>query len=154
MKAVNALRYVVVMALVFTSSAALAIDAKVYPGNSCIATGDFAAEAEGYVNGLWNTGTHDLFVKCLVVRENITNTTGTESAKISVASNGTDLLQCGLWVHDHEGNFVANHFDSTTSATVTILDVDVNSSVANANYSISCNLPPGAWIYSYKIKEP
>jgi hypothetical protein len=142
------LHYAIAMALLVYSTMAMAADPKTYPGNTCVATGDFAEEAEGYVNGLWNRGSHNLFIKCLVVRDNVHNTTGTESAKISVASNGTDILECALWVHDHEGTFVDVHYGSTTNNTPTTLDVDVNTSVANGNYSISCNLPAGGWIYS------
>jgi hypothetical protein len=154
MNAVNVLKCFIALALVFYSGVAIARDAKVYPGNSCIATGAYAEEAEGFVNGLWNRGTHDLLVKCPVVRDNVTNTTGTDSAMISVESNGTDILECRLWVHDKDGNFVTSQADSTTNNAPTVLDIDVNLSEVNANYSISCNLPPTSWIYSYRIVEP
>jgi hypothetical protein len=150
----SVLKYVGALAFVFFSSVALAQTERIYPGNTCIATGAYAEEAEGYVNGLWNRGTHDLNVKCPVVRTNITNTTGTNSAKISVESNGTDFLECRLWVHDKDGVFVDSHADSTTNNAPTVLDIDVNLSQTGANYSISCNLPPSGWIYSYKIVEP
>ncbi len=129
-------------------------DAKTFHGSECQPYyGSQSGDFNYYTNRIYNTGSSGRWVTCPVVRDNTTNTSGTLGTEIYVSNIAGQTLSCTLYSYDSHGVWVASNYKSTTAGGKQTLFPDVNSSKNMGNYSLSCYLPKGASIYSYKVKE-
>lgn len=150
--------YLITLSLVLLSSSVTATDQKIYSGSMCQAR--VHSEDVESLNrssfGLANSSyTHAIAVTCPIVRDNTLNTNGTRFAQVRVLNRRGGNFPCYLSSLTRDGGFIERGVDVTVGASITpvVLNVDVNSSAALGYYTISCDLPPRAYILNYLIDE-
>lgn len=142
------------LAGVFASTTAFAVDVKTYPGLSCQeVTGSQATDFSRYSPYIRNNATSSRLVVCPIVRDNSTTLIGTAAAYTNVrVYNAGGTLWCYLDSSSPTG-LVNWDFKSTTTVGYVTLPNDLNVSVADGYFNLYCSLPPSSRINGYKIGD-
>ena len=128
-------------------------DVKIFPGVSCRAQNPQSSIAL-YANAIHNNGAGVARVFCPIVRDNHTNLNGVIAGAVKFQSFDDAAIECTLYSYDQYGNEKDSETISKISnAPVFIVFQNVGTSEGNGFYTFSCELPPGAVIYSYTIHE-
>lgn len=154
-------------------------DAKTYPGLGCqAADGDqevdlnHSAVSSWFLQlpplpailkgGTWNESAAARKVTCPIVRDNISNATGTFGAaaganvgvNVWVNNQGAaNALSCTLYSNNQWGVAVASN-TAASAVGQQQLNLDVNASIAGTgHYSLQCTLPPQSSVFSYRVYE-
>lgn len=143
----------VALALLSVTGTGHAADPKVYTGAECVpAFGQQAVDLPKTVGAITNLSADERFIVCPIVRDNVFNLNGTKSALVNVYTPGATLT-CDLFSMDQFAVVVASRTASTSGAGNQTLNVDVNASASKGMYGISCGLPEGGQVFSYRITE-
>lgn len=146
------------LASAVTAPAAFA-DEKVYPGAQCRPYYSFAEGTNNADNvAIWNKNPLEgdgLYVVCPIVRDNISNTNGTRSARIAIYNTRVFRgdVGCTLWSSDRFGQGIDAKAVYAKYKGYEELEVDVNTSVLGGTYALTCYLPPESAILSYRVDE-
>ena len=134
-------------------------DEKVMPGSACQATiGSQAGELNHYAPYLKNFADSAVSVTCPIVRDNTTNLTGTWSAAVTGYNPG-GVVFCTLYSYDEFGAFLDLSAAAVAAVGNFALVLDMPPvgplavSAIDSYYSVLCNLPAGAQLYSYRWAE-
>lgn len=129
-------------------------DSKTFHGSECQALeGSHVSDFNYYANRVYNIGSDTSTITCPIVRDNTTNTNGTYGTEIYVNNVAGQKLSCKLYSYSSHGVLVESSYKSTTAGGNQTLYPNVNLSKNMGNYSLVCELPKGASLYSYKVKE-
>ena len=129
-------------------------DNKTMPGNACEAMyGSQSGVLNHYTWGLYNTANGYVRVSCPIVRDNTSNGNGTWSANVYGFNPGGNFA-CSLYSYSTHGALQQVASANTAAAGNITLSLDVNNSSFNGFYTIYCNLPANARLYSYRWAEP
>lgn len=138
-------------------------DMKTYNGNQCEAYHHWDipnVQNQGIVQSapIVGAGTHisgslPAWVLCPIVRDNTTNIDGTLGVDVYIKNVAGQSYQCQLVSVRPNGTTVDSNTKSTTTAGEQTLVLDVNGSVNGGSYTLFCNLPSGAWLFSYRVRE-
>lgn len=141
------------IALLSAASVAQAGGWQHYGGSQCqpVLAAD-SANLATTTTGVRNLGSQTLYVTCPVIRQQLFSTNGVQQAYVTVKSNGSGTLSCTL-VNLSSLDYAYSATASTTSATVTSLNVKLTQSNSSGHYAISCALPPNGRVSNYWIKE-
>ena len=91
---------------------------------------------------------------CPVVRDNTENTDGTAGALVHVFNVANRNLTCTLYSLDPFGVIIDSDSSTTGSSGNQTLYLDVDLSVLGGFYGITCDIPSGAGVHSYEVREP
>ncbi len=146
-----------ILALAAGTQPALAGDRKTYPGNACLPFNETTAsdiERDGSsVKNLSANNTRIVF--CPVVRDNTTNSDGTEDIEVFGYNDRSLTFSCVFWATTAgTGSVVAS---STQSVSVPgdfkLVLPGVTKSSSGGYYYLTCNIPPFSKIYGYIVPE-
>ena len=137
-----------------TAQVIIPFDAKVHHSSECQPTSHgFSSSLVYDPRGLLNNGGSLVGVTCPIVRDNATNTTGTNYVEIAVTNVAPQQLACILYSHDTHDVLVAQSTASTVAGGKRTLRMYVTNGVLIGHYSLKCGLPSGAKLHSYTVKE-
>lgn len=148
----------VLSALAFFSPISHADDVMTFPGSICHASdpsqaGKIIRSVAGVQN---NSSTGAVTVNCPLVRDNHSNTTGTDVVRVYVyrSASATSSLQCTLSSRTNDGGSVGSHTLTFSGTGNSILNLDVSSSTLGGYYVVSCSLPQFSAVRSIYMDEP
>ncbi|MCB9600670.1 MAG: hypothetical protein H6722_07720 [Sandaracinus sp.] len=146
--------------VVLSSDLAIAAD-PTYPGFQCMPSpsGGTDPDISYSVSSLWNTHpTYPRPVYCPVLRQNVMNTNGVDSAFVRVYDASPDYgFSCTLYAYSTTGAVLESESAITGTAftgATTLYFEGLSSSSVGGHFGIYCSVPPGySRIYSYRVKE-
>ena len=141
--------------LVLTALATSADATRIFAGAECQLQdpSQVAATPEYGFGTIENSSTITLNVICPVVRDNTSNTNGTQNFTVRVVSNGNDDVICTSYSTDEDGQLIDNVTATTDSNVPETLNIDLSLSADKGTYSMRCVLPPGSMIINYRVNE-
>ena len=129
-------------------------DNKTMPGNACQTMyGSQAGVINHYAAFLHNTANGYVRVTCPIVRDNTNNSNGTWSVNVYGFNPGGNYA-CSLYSYSTHGALQQVNSAGAAAAGNITLSLDVNNSSFNGFYTLYCNLPGNARLYSYRWAEP
>ncbi|MCQ8105452.1 hypothetical protein NP590_15165 [Methylomonas sp. SURF-2] len=146
----------VLFILIGLQSARAAGEFGFYSGSNCKAVnGADTSSFRTDTVGIWYTSntSGNKSVLCPITRQNPLNNNGTQSVAIKVRSSGGDALTCTSQALDANSNLVASKTASTTSSSVTSLNLTLDKGGVFGTYVIFCNLPPHGSVWNYTVIE-
>lgn len=103
-----------------------------------------------------NSFTNSRWVSCPITRHNTTNVDGTQHVYARVLRGTTTGLQlsCFLRSYSSLGTLLDTDSQYISSSTATSILLDVDTGGSAGYYTLTCNLPPQSYLYSYRVGEP
>lgn len=144
-----------IAAVALTSSSALALDGKVYPGSLCLpyssASGDILERFAQYVK---NTApANSALVMCPITKD-IVGGTSLSYIRISYTKVTSTGFYCAIYGRTATGGgtHTSSQWDFDGAGTKNMVLPDI-AGYSSGSYSMYCILPPGASLHSYRIDE-
>ena len=140
------------LGLATASPSVFAEDGKVHPGGMCVPASPSQWSNFFLSGGRLFSLSDNVTVHCPIVRDNVTNTNGTNRARVQVISSGGGVA-CSLRSMSKDGVLIENSgaFGRFNSGEIFL---DVNRSQASGYYYLQCGLARNTGIASYQVDEP
>lgn len=130
----------------------------IYSGNGCQAYwGSEVTDINAYNSSVYNKSTTlQRWVSCPIVTHNSTNVNGPQFvyARVKRGTITGISLSCYLRSYSSTGTLLDTDSVLTSASSPTSLSLDVETSGNAGYYTLTCNLPPQSYVYSYRVGEP
>jgi hypothetical protein len=154
--------FIVASCVVVGTSGGMSVNAEateiVYSGNACQAYwGAEVTDINVYNSSASNKSyTESRWVSCPIARHNTTNVDGPQFVYARVLRGDATGLQlsCFLRSYSSLGTLLDTDSEYISSSTATSIALDVDTGGSSGYYTLTCNLPPRSYIYSYRVGEP